>query len=47
MTPSTMSRIPAIAPISVERVMRRTIRMISRTISVPTRADENRHPQPL
>lgn len=46
-TPSTISRMPAIAPMSVERVIRRTIRMISSTIKVPTSADENRQPQPL
>ncbi|SLH94744.1 Uncharacterised protein [Mycobacteroides abscessus subsp. abscessus] len=45
--PSAIIRMPAIAPISVERVILRTIRMTSSTSNVPASAAVNRHPQPL
>ena len=46
-SPSQISSTPAIAPSSVERVMRRPIRMMSTTHSTLARAAENRQPTPL
>jgi hypothetical protein len=45
LTPSAMSSTPAIPPNKVERVIRRTIRTMSNTQTVPASAAEIRHPQ--
>ncbi len=47
LTPSAISSSPAIAPIMVERVIRRTIRTTSATSSTPSTALVNRQPTPL
>ena len=46
-TPSQMTSTPAIAPTSVERLIRRTIRITSTTITTPSSAPVNRQPTPL
>ncbi len=47
LTPSQMTSTPAIAPTRVERLIRRTIRITSATMTTPSSAPVNRQPTPL
>lgn len=47
LTPSQMTSTPAIAPTSVDRLIRRTIRITSATMTTPSNAPVNRQPTPL
>ena len=47
LTPSAMSSSPAMAPTSVERLIRRAMRATSATMMTPHTAPVNRQPSPL
>ncbi len=44
LTPSQISSTPAMPPSRVDLVIRRTTRMISRTLTMPATADASRQP---